>query len=293
MSQLKQYHALLADVLANGVKQKDRTGVGTRMLPGAMCKYDMADGFPAITTKKLAFKQVKGELIGFLQGSDNAADFRAWGCTIWDQNANENEDWLMNPYRKGTDDLGRIYGVNWRDWRAHGFKVDQVVGAIQTIRTNPYSRRIIINGWNPGELHMMALPPCHVLYQFIVEQESKKLHLCMYQRSCDMFLGVPFNIASASLLLHIVSHMTGYTAGTFTHMMADVHIYENHIEQVQELLSREEYPSPTLKLNYPPAVENVLLTHGREDLAIMMLRPEYYELDGYVSHGQIKAPMAV
>lgn len=292
MSQLKEYHTLLANVLANGVKQKDRTGVGTRMLPGAMCKYAMADGFPAITTKKLAFNQVKGELIGFLQGSDNAADFRALGCNIWDQNANENEEWVMSSYRKGLDDLGRIYGVQWRDWRAYGFSVDQVEKAIQTIRTNPYSRRIIISGWNPAELHEMALPPCHVLYQFIVEQETKKLHLCMYQRSCDMFLGVPFNIASASLLLHIIAYMTGYTAGTFTHMMADVHIYENHIEQVRELLNRQEYPSPQLRLDFTALEEYHFKMDGVKE-ALMMLKPTWFSLENYVSHEAIKAPMAV
>ena len=286
---MHQYLDLLADVLRNGLRQSNRTGIDCLTLPGAFMKFDMADGFPAVTTKKLAFNQVKGELIGFLRGYDNAAKFRELGCTIWDQNSNENREWLNNPARLGTDDLGSIYGVQWRAWAANGgVHIDQVAQALSTVRNNPTSRRIIVSAWNPSEFKYMALPPCHIMFQLLPHVETKTLHMMMYQRSCDMFLGVPFNIASYALLLHLFAAWTGYKAGTLSMAMADVHIYENHIEQVKEQLTRTEFALPTLKLNVPDrAVDldlNTLLRH---------LQPDCIQLENYQCHPALKAPMAV
>ena len=242
---MKQLLDLYQTILDTGVQQPNRTGIDTLMIPGAMLRFDLREGFPAVTTKALAFKAVKGELIGFLRGYQNAEQFRKLGCNIWNQNANENTQWLANPNRKGIDDLGRIYGAQWVDWKCEpqidemtGFRytpaINQVQEVIKKLHTNPTDRRMIINAWRPDEFDQMALPPCHVLYQFLADSKSKVLHLCMYQRSCDMFLGVPFNIASASLFLTIMANHSGYTAGTFTHFLADAHIYTNHIDQVKE-----------------------------------------------------------
>lgn len=288
---MHNYLALLQDVLDNGSRQANRTGVDAISLPGAMLKFDLAEGFPAMTTKRLAFKAVVGELVGFLRGYDNAADFRALDCRIWDQNANENVQWLANPHRKGTDDLGRIYGVQWRRWRgADGVEVDQVMNALHTIHGRPTDRRIIVNAWRPDEFNQMALPPCHVLYQFIVNVERRELNLCMYQRSCDLFLGVPFNAASASLFLAIMARLTGYTPRHFTHFLADAHIYVNHIDQVQEQLSRKPGKLPTLEIsdriphfdaaNFDPSW-------------IDRIEPGDFALRDYQPQAAIKAPMAV
>src|SRR5690606_34413872 len=184
---MRNYLDLLLDVLENGYRQGNRTGIDTLSIPGAMLRFDLAKGFPAVTTKKLAFKAVVGELIGFLRGYDSAADFRRLNCRIWDQNANENGQWLSNHNRKGDDDLGRIYGVQWRWWNGSGVdELDQVMTELNDIRNNSTSRRISINAWRPDEFDQMALPPGHVLYQFIVNTERKELNLCMYQRSADL-----------------------------------------------------------------------------------------------------------
>jgi thymidylate synthase len=303
---MKQYQELLQDILQNGVRQGNRTGIDTLTLPGAMLKFDLRDGFPAVTTKKLAFGQVKRELIGFLYGLTSAADFRALGCTIWDQNANENAAWLDNPHRRGEDDLGRIYGAQWRRWSAPEIEefdgpwsdetlytvndkpVDQIAIALDTLRHNPQSRRILVNAWNPAELDQAALPPCHVLFQLLPHVESKVLHMTMYQRSCDMFLGVPFNIASYALLLELFAAWSGYMAGTLTMFLADAHIYVNHLDQVKEQLGREPLPLPLLKMHLPAGVATLPL-----DELLARLHPEDIFLDGYQSHAAIKAPMAV
>jgi len=175
---MQNYHELLQTVLDTGVTQVNRTGVSARFIPGAMLRYDLQKGFPAITTKRLAFGAVKGELIGFLHGCQSAADFRALNCNIWTQNANENQAWLNNPNRKGTDDLGRIYGAIWRDFNG----IDQLKEVVSKIINTPTDRRIIMSAWKPDEFDKMALPPCHVLYQFLVDTVNRKLHLCMYQR---------------------------------------------------------------------------------------------------------------
>ncbi|PPC99623.1 MAG: thymidylate synthase [Methylotenera sp.] len=288
---MKQYHDLLQTILDTGIQQPNRTGIDTLTLPGAMLKFDLREGFPAVTTKKLAFNTMKGELIGFMNAYDSAERFRELGCKIWDANANKNEQWLNSEYRGGDDDLGRIYGVQWRNWRGPNGDIDQLVTAILKIKNNPTDRRIIISAWRPDEFEQMALPPCHVLYQFIADPKNNLLHLCMYQRSCDMFLGVPFNIASASLLLSIVAKLTGYEAATFTHFLADAHIYVNHVEQVRIQLSRSEYPLP--KLN----IENIAYVDSSDyhfiNEAIMNIKPDDISLLDYQHHDAIKAPMAV
>lgn len=288
---MKNYLSLLQDVLDNGTRQANRTGIDAISLPGAMLKFDLAEGFPAVTTKQLAFKAVAGELVGFLRGYDNAADFRSLGCRIWDQNANENAAWLANPHRRGADDLGRIYGVQWRKWRgSDGIEVDQVMNALRTIHERPTDRRIIINAWRPDEFSQMALPPCHVLYQFLVNVERRELSLCMYQRSCDLFLGVPFNAASASLLLSIFSRLTGYTPRHFTHFLADAHIYVNHIDQVREQLSRTPSAPPTLAIS-----DRIPVYDGTnfDPTWIDRIEPSDFSLVNYHPHAAIKAPMAV
>jgi thymidylate synthase len=299
---MKNYQDLLKEILANGTWQSNRTGIDAISIPGSMLKFDLAEGFPAVTTKKLFFGAVKGELIGFLRGYTSAADFRAVGCKIWDQNANENAAWLANPNRRGEDDLGRIYGAQWRDWRTdpkiigaepvshdgvkiqmmaelqHGY-IDQVQRAVDTIKNDPTNRRIIINAWRPDEFDQMALPPCHILSQFLVNVEKQELSLCYYQRSCDTFLGVPFNIASYALLLSMMAEVTGYTPRFLTAFMADTHIYRNHLTQVDELLSRTPMAPPTLDLAYHSKLEDY--------------EPDDINLVDYMSHPEIKAPMAV
>lgn len=284
---MRQYLDLLERVRYSGTRQKNRTGIDTFRIEGAMLQFDLSNGaFPALTTKKLAFKQVVGELLGFIEGASSAARFRELGCTIWDQNANENQQWLNNPSRKGTDDLGRIYGVQWRDWVGNNAVwVDQFAQAIWKIQNTPEDRRIIVSAWNPSELNKMALPPCHVMHQYICNPETKELSLCMYQRSCDMFLGVPFNIASYALLLEIVAEATGYVAKELIMFLADVHIYENHLEQVNEQLDRVPFSPPKLIMPLRGSMEAMEY--------IKLLTPEDFNLVGYEHHPPIKAPMAV
>lgn len=288
----QQYLSLLSRVMREGTQQSNRTGVDTRFLPGAMLQFDLREGFPALTTKKLAFRQVVGELLGFIRGYTSAEDFRALGCSIWDANANENKSWLENPNRKGIDDLGRIYGFQWRHWNADQpiyYGVDQLKAAVTMIMENPTSRRIIVSSWNPDDLTSMSLPPCHLLYQFLVNVERKELNMCMYQRSCDMFLGIPFNMASYALLLEIVARVTGYQAATLTMFLADVHVYVNHQEQVWEQLRRNMLPPPRLVIN---ALSEEL--RPGDALAIMeALEPDQFELHEYHCHPPIQAPMAV
>lgn len=282
---MKNYLDLLQDILDNGTRQANRTGIDAISLPGAMLKFDLSKGFPIVTTKKMAFGACKGELLAFMRGYTNAADFRSMGCNFWDQNANENKAWLANPNRKGPDDLGRIYGAQWRDWAGIDGNIDQLQVCIDTIKTDPTNRRIIMNAWRPDEFDQMALPPCHVLYQFIVNVEKNTLNMCMYQRSCDMFLGVPMNISSAALLLSLVCEMTGRKPGVFTHMLADAHIYVNHIDQVREQLTREPMALPELNL-----VSNSI--HSRWN-KIEDFEPGDIQLYGYQCHPAIRGAMAV
>src|SRR3989344_1206612 len=281
---MQQYLDALKNVLENGTDRKDRTGIGTRAVFGMQMRFNMEDGFPAVTTKKIAWKSVVSELLWFVEGSGD--ERRLAGIlhgtrdsskqTIWTANA-EADYW--KPKAKFPGDLGRVYGVQWRRWKTpDGKEIDQIANAINLIKTDPTSRRIIVNAWNAGELDKMALPPCHVFFQFFVA--DGKLSLQMYQRSCDMFLGVPFNIASYSLLLHMVAQATGLKAGEFVHTLGDAHIYNNHFDQVKEQLSRKPFPLPKLWLN--PEIKN-----------INDFKMEDIKLEGYESHPAIKAPMAV
>ena len=273
------YLNLLQKILDEGSDRMDRTGVGTRALFGLHMRFAMQDGFPALTTKKLAFKAVKSELLWFLEGSNDDARLRELNGTektIWTANL-EADYW--KPHRAHPTDLGRIYGVQWRAWRKpDGTTVDQLADVIEKIKTNPYDRRLIVTAWNPGELSEMALPPCHMFFQFFVA--DGKLSLFMHQRSCDMFLGVPFNIASYSLLLHMVAQVTGLEAGEFIHSLGDAHIYNNHVDAVKEQLSRTPLTPPQLWLN--PDIKDID-SFTMDDI----------KLENYESHPPIKAEMAV
>jgi len=273
---MKQYHDLLKYILDNGVRKQNRTGIDTISSFGHVMRFNLQDGFPAITTKKLYFKSVVAELIGFIKAVDNYKDFNKLGTHIWDANG-EAEYWKPKAKREG--DLGRIYGVQWRKWKNfEGKEFDQLKQVIQKIKEDPNDRRLIVTAWNPGELDLMALPPCHCFFQFYVNGD--KLSLSMYQRSADMFLGVPFNIASYSLLLSLVAHVTNLKPFEFIHFLGDTHIYVNHIEAVKEQLSREEYPLPTLWLN--PDKRDI------DEFTVDDIR-----LENYVHHPPIKAEMAV
>lgn len=286
---MKQYLDLLQKVLTSGEWQANRTGIQTKRIDGAMLEFNLSDGFPAVTSKKLAFNAVKGELLGFIRGYDNASAFRNLGCKVWDQNANENPAWLKNPHRKCEDDLGRIYGRQWRGWYHDTCgRIDQLKAAIESVKHDPTSRRIIVSAWNPADLDKMALPPCHMMFQLLVNVEQRTLSMCMYQRSCDMFLGIPFNIASYALLLELISMVTGYTANKLTMFLADVHIYKNHIDQVQEQLNRRTHPLPKLWLNHE-------IISRSEDSTKMLEKciPSDILLIDYIHEDPIKAEMAV
>ncbi len=281
---MKQYLDALRFVLENGVDRKDRTGVGTRAVFGMQMRFNMGVGFPAITTKKLAWNSVVSELLWFIEGSEDERRLaeilhgtrEPSKKTIWTANA-QADYWKQKARFEG--DLGRIYGVQWRKWKSpDGKEIDQLANAIKLIKENPTSRRIIVTAWNPGEMQEMALPPCHAFFQFFVA--NNKLSLQMYQRSCDMFLGVPFNIASYSLLLHMVAQVTNLEPGEFVHTLADAHVYHNHFEQVKEQLSRNPLPLPKLILN--PKIKNI------DDFTM-----EDIKLENYQYHPPIKAEMAV
>ena len=273
---MKQYLDILKDVMENGVDRPDRTGVGTRGVFCRTMRFNLEEGFPIVTTKKTAFNLVKAELLWFISGSSDVKDLQKLGCHIWDANANA-EHWKAKAAFEG--DLGRIYGVQWRSWRKlDGTTYDQLSDVVERIRKNPSDRRLILAAWNPGELEEMSLPPCHAFSQFFVSGDT--LSLAMYQRSCDMFLGVPFNISSYALLLSMVAQVTGLKPGEFIHHLGDAHIYLNHFDQVQEELQRDPLPLPYLQLN--PLIKN-LDNFTMEDI----------ELANYQCHPAIKAPMAV
>lgn len=281
---MKQYLDALRQVLENGIDRQNRTGIATRALFGMQLRFGMEDGFPAVTTKKLQWNSLASELLWFIEGSNDERRLaeilhgtRDTGKkTIWTANA-EADYW--KPKAEFSGDLGRIYGVQWRRWKApDGREIDQLAEAIRLIKEQPSSRRIIVSAWNPGELEQMALPPCHAFFQFFAAND--KLSLQMYQRSCDMFLGVPFNIASYSLLLRMVAQVTGLKPGEFIHILGDAHIYHNHFEQVKEQLSREPLQLPKLWLN--PKIKNI------DDFAM-----DDIKLENYQFHPPIKAEMAV
>lgn len=323
---MQQYQELIQTVIDTGSWQDNRTGIRTLSVPGAMMRFDLNNGFPAVTTKKLAFKSVIGELCAFLRASRSAADFRALGCKVWDQNANENQQWLNNPYRLGTDDLGPVYGVQWRQWpgyklldaadsaqiaaaQSNGYAIvapleedgvqkillykaiDQLRECLDTIVHNPGSRRILFHGWNPAVLDQVALPACHLLYQFIPNPTTKELSMCLYVRSNDLGLGTPFNLAEGAALMHIVGRLTGYKPRWFSYFIGDAHIYENHMDMVQEQLKRKPYPLPQLVIS--DRVPDYAQTGKYEPEWLEKIEPSDFSLEGYQHHAPITAPMAV
>lgn len=274
---MRQYLDGLRKILDEGTDRPDRTGVGSRAIFGLPLRFKMSDGFPATTTKKLAFNVMKAELLWFLSGSSDNKKLNEMGCHIWDGNA---EAPYWKPKAKFEGDLGRVYGVQWRSWRSPytDVPIDQIKNVIEKLKTNPNDRRMIVSAWNPAEIDMMALPPCHLLFQFFAI--NGKLSLMMYQRSCDMFLGVPFNIASYSLLLHMVAQVTGLEADECILILADAHIYLNHFDQVKEQLSRTPGPLPKLWLN--PKIKDID-KFTMDDIKLIDYNPQ----------SSIKAPMAV
>ena len=264
---MHQYHELLRLVLEKGKKRVDRTGTGTISVFGAQARFDLRDTFPLLTTKKLHLKSIICELLWFLRGETNVRFLNEHGVSIWNEWADE------------RGDLGRIYGAQWSDWAGpDGARINQIDEVIEQIKANPDSRRLIVSAWNPGELKQMALPPCHVLFQFCVQ--DGELSCQLYQRSADLFLGVPFNIASYALLTRMVAQVCGLAPAEFIHTFGDLHLYQNHLAQAREQLVRDCRPLPHMQLN--PAIKNIH-DFGFEDFTLI----------GYDPHPAIKAPIAV
>ena len=266
---MQEYHRLLRHVLEHGKTRGDRTGTGTTSLFGAQARFDLRESFPCLTTKKLHLRSIIHELLWFLKGETNIAYLRDHKVRIWDEWADDNGD------------LGPVYGAQWRHWRTpEGETVDQIARMIEGIKTDPNGRRHIVSAWNPGEIPKMALPPCHAFFQFYVDPDAGELSCQLYQRSADLFLGVPFNIASYSLLTMMVAQVCGLKPGEFVHTFGDLHIYSNHMEQVEEQLSREFRPLPTMWIN--PEVKD-----------IDSFTYDDFRLENYDPHPRISAPVAV
>ncbi len=264
---MKQYLDLLRHVRHRGTRKSDRTGTGTLSVFGHQMRFDLGRDFPVLTTKKLHLKSIIYELLWFLRGESNVGYLRDHGVTIWDEWADEDGE------------LGPVYGVQWRSWpAADGTTIDQVAGVIEQIKANPDSRRLIVSAWNPGDIDKMALAPCHAFFQFYVNDGALSCQL--YQRSADIFLGVPFNIASYSLLTLMMAQVTGLAPGEFVHTLGDAHLYMNHLEQADLQLEREPLPPPQMRIN--PDVDD-----------IFGFRYEDFELVGYQAHPSIPAPIAV
>lgn len=321
------YHDLMRRCLEEGEPvAHERTGEKCYTLVGEQLKFDLSRGFPAITTKKLAWKSAVGELLGILQGATSAAQFRALGCKVWDTNANVTPAWLTNPHRAGEDDIGRTYGAQWTDWtdmrvitaataRAltdqmkqmvnGGWEfvssvrstdigcsvvvrrgINQVEDALRTILTNPTDRRIVINGWRPDEHDRTALPVCHMTYTFVPNTRTRRLDLVMHQRSWDVFLA--FNIPICALFLHIMARLSGFNPGVVTMQIANAHVYEAHVEQARVQLSREHYVPPKLLMSD----DLQPVTADEVAGAFHRLRPEMFALEGYQHHPALSAPMA-
>ena len=261
---MQQYLDLLRDVLENGVDKMDRTGVGTRSVFGRQMRFDLNKGFPLMTTRKMHLKSIIYELLWFLKGDTNVKYLQEHGVRIWNEWADENGD------------LGPVYGSQWRNWNGEG--IDQIAEVIEKLKKTPNDRRMIVSAWNVGKIAEMHLPPCHMMFQFYVA--NNKLSCMLYQRSCDMFLGVPFNIASYALLTMMVAQVCGYELGEFIHTLGDTHIYHNHFEQVREQLSRTPYELPQMRIN--PEVKD-----------INDFKYEDFELQGYQSYEAIKGQVAV
>ena len=263
---MKQYLELLSHIKNHGAEKSDRTGTGTRSVFGYQMRFDLSDGFPLVTTKQCHLKSIIYELLWFLQGNTNIQYLNDNGVTIWDEWADENGD------------LGPVYGAQWRSWQASDHTIDQIKHVIEQIKTNPDSRRLIVSAWNVGELDKMALAPCHAFFQFYVN--DGKLSCQLYQRSADVFLGVPFNIASYALLTMMIAQVTELKAGEFVHTLGDAHLYLNHLEQVDTQLQREPFPLPDMNIN--SKVKD-----------IFSFQYDDFELVNYQSHPKITAPIAV
>jgi thymidylate synthase len=264
---MRQYLDLLGDVLDRGVEKGDRTGTGTLSIFGRQMRFDLGEGFPLVTTKKLHVKSIVYELLWFLRGETNVRWLNEHGVTIWDE------------WADAAGELGPIYGAQWRSWpNPHGNAIDQIAAVVEEIRQNPDSRRLIVTAWNPADIPRMALPPCHCLFQFHVA--DGKLSCQLYQRSADIFLGVPFNIASYALLTMMTAQVTGLAAGEFVYTLGDAHLYRNHLEQAREQLGRSPYPLPRMRIK--PHVGD-----------IFGFRYEDFELENYQAHPHIKADVAV
>ncbi|MBT9445922.1 MAG: thymidylate synthase [Hyphomonadaceae bacterium] len=262
-----QYLALLRDVLGNGSHRDDRTGVGARSVFGRQLRFDLSEGFPLLTTKKLHTKSIIVELIWFLRGDTNVRWLQEQGVSIWDE------------WADSAGDLGPVYGKQWRSWAApDGRVIDQIAMVVESLKTMPYSRRHIVSAWNPADVDHMALPPCHCLFQFYVA--DGKLSCQLYQRSADIFLGVPFNIASYALLTHMMAQAVGLAPGEFVHTLGDAHLYANHVDQAREQLGRSPLPLPVINLN-----------GAKRDVFAFL--PEDVSFTGYSAHPSIKAPIAV
>ncbi len=324
-----KYLHLLSEVLDNGEWRTDETGHKSLFLNGTSMRFDLRKGFPAVTVKKLQFGSIAAELVGFLRGLTYAQFFELWGTKIWNKDANENAQWLANPFRRGHGHLGAIYGAQWRSWA--GYKVIDMTrpGELEYVQKNGWevlsaaeddeiddpeghpcfiksidqlgdcvtqilenktaSRRILFHAWNPSEIDEMALPPCHVLYQFHPNPETRNLGMTMYMRSNDLGLGAPFNIASASLLLSLVARLTGYTPTIMTLMCGDSHIYDNQVDMVEELLRRDQFPAPTLQIN--SRIPNGGLSAEEAVEWLNKVEPKDFELVGYQHHEAISVPM--
>jgi thymidylate synthase len=281
---MKQYHDLLRSILANGTEHSDRTGVGTISHFGYQTRFDLREGFPIVTTKKVPFRWIAEELFWFLSGDTNEANLRAKGVDIWAEWADEEH---TQRFEREAGDLGPVYGYLWRSFGGNYPQhdgVDQIAKLVTEIKHNPNSRRLIVTGWDPRQADNVDLPPCHTLFQFKVG--GRLLHCQLYQRSADAFLGVPFNISSYALLTHMLAHVCDLEVGDFVYTLGDYHIYKNHLDQVKELLSRDPFPLPRLE---------IIDTHhsfgGLEGLLAM--RYENLQLIGYQSHGKIAAAVAV
>ena len=326
---MDNYHALLEKIMTKGRDQVNaRTGIVCRTLVGEDLRYDLRKGFPAITTKKLAFRASTGEMMGFFRGYDNAADFEKLKCGVWNADANVTPAWLNSPYRRGHNDLGSVYGVQWTRWKdrhvvdsehelsrllgegyrlvMQGFEesgsklwlvqreINQLENALTKLLTDPTDRRIIISGWNVAELDMMALMPCHIDYRFVclegdTPEAPRNLSLVFTMRSLDTFLGAPFNLCGAAFFLEVMARLSGCVAHELVLQITNAHIYSNHFDQVREQLSREHYPAPKLVLS--DRVRKVGLNEVRG--AFERIEPEDVSLSGYMHHDAIKAPMAV
>jgi len=293
---VRQYLDILRKALETGVDRDDRTGTGTRAVFGEVMRFRMSDGFPAVTTKRLAFRSVLGELLWFLAGSSDVKELHALGVRIWDGNAYAP---YWTPRARFDGDAGRNYGQQWRDWIApNGNHVDQLQSVIAQLKSNPSSRRHLVTAWNPGELEDTSLPACHAFFQFFVAEG--RLSLMMYQRSCDLFLGVPFNMAQYAVLLQLVAQFTELVPDELIHVLADAHIYRDHMDAVREQLSREPFPSPRLALD--PTLRDLddvvaryrdIVSRARAGEKPGPLLDRIARLEQYQFHPPIEAKMAV